>query len=97
METSIFIPLSANHNDKIICLILCRSPFCCQNSSNLSKYGLHKTPEGHFVQEVHLFLSCMNLGQLSLSLACLTVAQGLFLVSSCEEIFISKPKQIFYF
>ncbi len=34
-----------SHNIKTTCLILCRPPLCCQNSSEASRHGLHKTTE----------------------------------------------------
>lgn len=34
-----------SHNIKTTCLILCRPPSCCQNSSDALRHGLHKTSE----------------------------------------------------
>lgn len=39
------VPVLISHNIKNTCLILHRTPQCCQNSSGASRLGLHKTSE----------------------------------------------------
>lgn len=44
-----------DHNIKTPFLLLCRSPSCCQNSSDSSRHGHHKTSEGAAVSGTKMF------------------------------------------